>query len=328
MEILGKSAAPSGTLLIHPQLLRGDSISNLSRCMALARRWPYSKQVRFVLCQNAPKLARKRILASGFECQWIEPVGDSRRRIAALNRIVGLIRPAAVVLAGGSLSTTDRTALQRLATDVICLDAPEFACHPKLYIDEFSDLESTKKKVAATARRIAVMAHGNDSKGWITRALKVLESITRPQLSIDIYCESDSPAHQWLDELNSNSRHSIRRHNKRSNLHALLHKFDLGIVNFGPGCLQLACHGIPMLAIAERQNNGSMQASFRSAQAISIVDADVSDQELAQAIRAISRDREQRRQLVKAAQRLVDGAGADRIINSIIETHNDLRKAS
>ena len=106
------------------------------------------------------------------------------------------------------------------------------------------------------------MMHGSDERHDTEKILTALEQVKTPSLSIDICVTPNHGRWTQLRELSSDHRHSVRIHRNISSIEAMIPQTDLGIVNFGTGCFDLAFHGVPMLAI---DSDNAKTAALRQA---------------------------------------------------------------
>lgn len=329
MEIKGKSDQnrASKKLLVLPEFSPATGIVSFGKCMELAKCWPKSGEVAFAAPSVTPPLAKKRIAESGHEYielpkskQWCEPGAE-------LDRLLAQFQPTAVIVDGNSFLPSALAALQMHVQQVVWLCDDEYATRPEYFIGQSSH-QTNQKKILGLARRIAVIVDGPDEDSLTGEILNSLDKITTHTFSVDICISPASPQHQLLLDLASASEHNVRIHRDTSRIESLMPGFDLGIVNFGTGSLQLALHGIPMIGIPAFSDPVTLRETLQNAGAIETVHIAYDSAVLSDSIRSLIRNRDRRRQLSSAAMRCVDGQGASRMVAMLTGEKTTLRKAS
>lgn len=331
MDIMGNSIEvdqPGGRLLIRPDLSPSSGMISLANCRELARRWPGTNQVCFILSAFAPALVEKRIAQADIECFRLAKCGSFEQELSQLNRYVAKWRPVAVILDGDRHAKCNLAALHSLRTQVVCLQDPEIAHRPELYIRRTNNHYVLDKSIASTVRRLAVIIGGRDGDGHATCILNALSRFKADLFSVDLCIDAANLQAEALRELASCHRQNVRIHRHVSRIDALLPKIDLGIVNFGTGCFPLACHGIPMIALSSCSDPPQLRESLINAGAVSVVETGFVETDVYAAIGHLIRHRLHRQQLSQSARSLVDGNGADRIVKLVSQHVSSLRKAS
>ena len=330
MEITGiaiESVPPCGKLLIRPELSPTEGISSLANCLQIARIWPSPDQVHFTLSAHAPSLAEKRIIEAGFNCQRFRAGSTRYDELLQLQQSLAEDAPVAVILDGKRLANSNWASSSLWPHRVVCLQEPAIAQCPKFCIQTPGEKEEKAKKIVANARRIAVVVHGSDKRSLTIDIFKALDRLTTNSFSVDVCIDPDNIHRERLRDLASTNRHSVRLHGRLANLNSMVSRFDLGIVDFGSGCLHLAYHGVPMLAVDSDGSPGPLRQSMLRTDSVEVANSQ-GVAALVPAIQALARDRDRRRQLSSAGSQLVDGRGAERIVDLLNRESSPLRIAS
>ena len=91
---------------------------------------------------------------------------------------------------------------------------------------------------------------------------------------------------------------------------------DVAISAAGGTCWELAFLGVPMILVtASRDQEENVSAISKTGAALSLGwHANLSEDDVLEAIRKVMKDREKRRAMSKSGQALVDGRGAARVV--------------
>ena len=330
MDIPGKTFQHDsfvGSLLIRPDLSSHYAATSLPKCLQLASCWPTRHQVCFVLDENSPALAEKRIRDRQFECCRMPGYHSPEAELAELKILIADRLPAAFVF-DRPIDQEHVQSLQRLSVEIVPLRDEEFAFQPRYFIANRLEPNIETKKIAAVARRIAITTHEHSRESLATEILNSLDQITTHSFSVDFCVPPTFGQGELLRDLASASQHSIRIHRSIGSIESLLPRIDVGIVDFGPNCLHLANHAIPMLATPSFNDPLEIRESLERAGAVKTLSIDGDDFALSSALRSFVRNRDQRQQLSDAAVQLVDGNGARRIISMLTDKRSAIRKAS
>ena len=329
MEIKGKSDQhrAGNKLVILPDFSPAAGIVSFAKCMQLAENWPKSGQVVFAVSGITPPMAQKRIVDAGYECIKLANGKGINDTVSELQSSIARMQPAAVIVDGQSFKPAALATLEMHVGQVLWLCEDEIATRPEYYIGH-SIQQTQSKKIVSVARRIAVIVDGADEDSLTSEILNSLDKITTHSFSVDICISSSNPQHQLLLDLASASEHSVRIHRDASRIESLMPRFDLGIVNFKSGSLQLAQHGVPMIGISAFSDPVSLRETLQNNGAIETVHIACDEEILSDSIRSMVRNRDRRQQLSNAAMRCVDGKGASRLIAMLTGEKTTLRKAS
>ena len=329
MEFPGKNFRTSKSaprLLIRPDLASIRCRESLTVCLRLAECW-LTTDVLFLTTDNAPRLARKRIVERGFQIETYQKELSAEQEFLQLKNSIDRQPQAAVVLDGSDLKPAQVKLLQISNRQVVWLNDSEYALRPEFYIG-VPERSPESKKIVTHARRLAVLIHESSSNSLPIQILESLDQIHSQNFSIELCVESKEVPHELLRDQASASRHSIRIHRHRSNLDSLLARIDLAIIHFGSGYWQFAYHGIPTIAVGSSKEACDIRYRLEKSGAIETVEMNEDQSVLQSAIRRMLRNRERRKQLSDAAKKLVDGQGAARIVDQLAPLTTNLKRAS
>lgn len=185
---------------------------------------------------------------------------------------------------------------------------------------EFASAARTVPDLAAVAHRILVTVGGADPANvtlTIVGALDQLAAGRDRAFEAVIVCGAVNPHTDAIASAAAGAGLPIRvvRDAGAAEMAALMAWADMAIAGGGTTCWELACMGVPALAITlagnQRENVERLAAAGA---ALDVGRADhVSASGVAAALAALSADRPRRAQMRAAGQGIVDGRGADRV---------------
>lgn len=199
------------------------------------------------------------------------------------------------------LRRSERTKLL-LGTDYALL-RPEF-----LGIDRFHE------PVAATNRLLVCMG-GSDAENVTGKAMQAVAQIGG-KFQTTVVVGSGNPHQEQLRAIAAKLP-GVRLQHNPANMAELMREADLAVSAAGSTCWELAYVGVPMIvtAISKNQQKNAQALAGRGA-AISLGwHENASLTEISKSIEQLARDAARRRAMSQAARNLVDGLGAERVIN-------------
>lgn len=179
--------------------------------------------------------------------------------------------------------------------------------------------ENLKERVVSKeVHSILVTLGGSDTYGFTPKVVRALSGLPK-EISIIIIA---GPSFQHNRELDLAIRDSPRKFNVIHNVKdmiPLMCSADLAICSAGLTLFELACLGIPVVVIcAERFEEETAQYMEKNGFGINLGFGErVSEHAISQAVISLISDYERRKSMSMNGKKLIDGAGADRIIEII-----------
>jgi UDP-2,4-diacetamido-2,4,6-trideoxy-beta-L-altropyranose hydrolase len=185
------------------------------------------------------------------------------------------------------------------------------------------------RPVPSEARRILVTLGGSDPDNATERVLAALEPVQGP-LDVDVVVGPANAHAERLRAAAARSPHTTRVHERPAHLPQLMAEADLALAAGGGTAWELAALGVPTLLLVLADNQRGVAAAL--ARAGAAVDlgwhADASPDRLAQAVQDLIPDAARRAQMSAAGRALVDGDGAQRVVDALRRASVRLRPAT
>ncbi len=192
---------------------------------------------------------------------------------------------------------------------------PEYA----LLRREFLQVRVDRVEIAAKAKRVLVTLGGGDAQNVTLAVVQALDELNDLELELTVVTGASYRYRSSLEESVTVSAHATTLLSNIEDMPALMAGADLAITAGCGTCYELAFMKVPMFVITTAKNQEPMVAALSSAGAA--VDGgwcvSLERSALAASLRRVICDRELRRNLVDNAGRLVDGRGAERVIQTM-----------
>jgi UDP-2,4-diacetamido-2,4,6-trideoxy-beta-L-altropyranose hydrolase len=325
---------------------------HLMRCLALAQGWrDQSRPAMFVTACPSDGL-RRRLVDEGFEVAFLERAHPDHDDWKMTCRVLEAHPDAWVVLdgyhfdaeyqrwikkSGHSLLVIDDMAhLDRYYADILLnqnVGAEQlfYSCEPctrfllgtryALLRRDFLSWRGWKREPAAAARRILVTLGGSDPQNQTLKAVKALHRLEIDGLEAVVVVGASNPHYDELRAAVKNGRCAIRLVQDVHHMAELMAWADLAISAGGSTCLETTFMGLPTLILVLAENQQ------RTAQGLDELGValnlgrynEVSEIDLAEALRALISNPARCRAISAAGQALVDGRGLDRVLSNLVE---------
>lgn len=192
----------------------------------------------------------------------------------------------------------------------VLLTGPRFA----LLRPEFR-AQSGPRPVPARAGNILLTFGGSDPAGAAPFALEALLGPGGPeQCAITVLAGPANPSMEAIRRAAGMSAR-VRIIESTADMPGLMARSDLAVTACGGTCWEMACMGVPMVAVTTADNQqGIGTALKRAGAAVHLgLHPGVEGPKLAAAVRTLAADPLRRRRMAEAGRALVDGAGAERV---------------
>ena len=341
-----------GTLVIRADATVAMGSGHIMRCLALAQVWKDSGgQVVFASSELPPAIVR-RVRDEGMEIENFGPTSlqEDAMALAALARQK---RASTVIVDGYQFDSAYQKSLKASGLQVVWVDdtgrcGPYCAdvvlnqnayAHEGMYIDlepgtklllgpryvwlrkEFVPWQNWSREIAVVPRRLLVLMGGSDSDNFSSQVIRATQSADLGALEITVVIGGSNPHRGSLGALQSRSSGNIQLLVDVNDIAELMAEADLAISAAGHTCYELAFLQVPMILISLAENQVPAAAAMASAHAA--IDAGwfayFNREDFAPLIRGVVENHELRCSLASNAGRLVDGGGAHRTLQFLID---------
>jgi len=342
---------PIETLLIRADANAEIGIGHVMRCVALAQAWrDAGGRVAFALAAGAKELG-PRLRAEGADVLQVSTEPGTAEDAAQTVELCRRYKAQWLVLDGYHFSQEYRESVNpgticflwvddhgecspykcdiALNTNPYASDSmyPQrakrtcFLLGPKyaLLRREFLDFPRGSPKVATTATRILITFGGSDSDNVTLRVLQALQDVSDVRLDITVVAGASNPHRESLREAVAKSSHAARLLSDVDNMPEIISHADLAISAGGGTCNELAFMRVPMFLITIAGNHERTVEAWgeaRAAVAAGWFDA-FGGRSMSFELRGLIGDWKLRRELVENASRMVDGRGAQRVVETM-----------
>lgn len=332
-------------------LVRADASAQIGaghvmRCLALSKAWQKTgRSAMFASAEMLPAL-RDRLQEEGIEVAAIEAQPGDEEDVQHTRDLANRLGVSWIVVDGyrfhppyyqelrrsglRSLAIDDDGRFEEYSADVV-LNQNASACeamyvcrasHTRLLLGsrfvllrpEFTQLKRAPK-VPAAARRLLVTMGGSDPENVTLKVVQAMDAIA-DGVEVRVVLGSGYSQRAELGAVVANMKTDVSVEANVSDMAPLMRWADLAVSAAGGTCWELAYMGIPAVVVAiSRDQVGIAQAAAERQVARNLGwHADVSPVQIADAVRALMTDSEGRRAMSRAGQELVDGQGADRVV--------------
>lgn len=211
-------------------------------------------------------------------------------------------------------SKTDTRYTGRLEPETRALLGPDYALlHPAFAACRFSPTDRHKD-----VARVLVYFGGSDLQGLTSLALTTLSRPEFAHLEVDIVIGATNLNDSLIERQPvDNSR--VRIHHQQDSLAPLLVHADLAIGAVGGTTWERMCLGVPSLAVIVADNQAETAHELASAGLIDLLgwSTEVTEHMFASHLRTLLADADRRQRMADAGQTLVDGRGAERVVDAL-----------
>jgi UDP-2,4-diacetamido-2,4,6-trideoxy-beta-L-altropyranose hydrolase len=339
------------TLLIRADAGEEIGIGHVMRCVALAQAWrDAGGRVAFALAAGAKELG-PRLRAEGADVLQVSAEPGTVEDAAQTVELCRRYKAQWLVLDGYHFSQEYRESVKVGTTRLLLVDdhgkSAPYQCdvvlnpnpyasdafyasrsdqtcflvgrHYALLRREFLDFPRQGPSTPTTARRILLTFGGSDQDNVTLCVLQALEEISDPCLEITVVIGASNPHMESLTKATAKSSHAARLLANVDNMPEIISHADLAISAGGVTCCELAFMGVPMFLITlARNHEESVEAWGRAKAAWAGGWFDVLERKsLAESLRRLIGDSELRREFVENAARVIDGKGAQRVVEAM-----------
>lgn len=170
--------------------------------------------------------------------------------------------------------------------------------------------------IPPAATRVLAMFGGSDPAGVSAMVLRAFDQLADAGLRLDLVVGPGNLRSDELERLASELGERVRLHCHPQSIAALMRQADLAVAAAGSTVWELAALGVPMLLTATAPNQMPISRELeRRGAAVNLGPVqELMTTALAERIREIAANEDQRALLASRARRLVDGCGAERVV--------------
>jgi len=343
-----------GSLLVRVEADAQGGTGHAMRCLALAQAWQDAAggPVRFLMTRCgeglAARLRREGILletlgaAPGSEADAAQTLTAARSALASWIVVDGYWAGAAYARSlrgesgrGPAILFVDDLGEAAPYTADLVLNQNLYA-EPKMYADraphtglllgadfallrrEFAAYRGLPRTIPGEARHVLVTLGGSDPADLTRLAVRALAGLAG-SAEIRVLVGPENPRGDALRAEAAKAGLAQGLLSGVEDVAGLLAWSDLAVTAAGSTCWELAFLGVPALTIAVAPNQRPIAESLSRAGVARDLGwhADVNEETLARAVGELARDRAARTRLSEAGRRLIDGAGAERVVRRL-----------
>jgi UDP-2,4-diacetamido-2,4,6-trideoxy-beta-L-altropyranose hydrolase len=344
---------PENTLLIRADAGAEIGVGHVMRCLALAQSWQMTGgSTVFAIADGAPEL-EQRLLSENFAVVRINSQPGSPEDATETMQLHKRVEAQWLILDGFHFSQEYCCMARNGARFLLLIDddgmRSSYRCDIVLNTNpqasdsmypvrkqqtrfllglkyallrrEFLERQGCCREVSATARRILITFGGADPNNVTLSVLEALQRVDDLPLEITVLVGASNPRRRMLKAAVEKSVHPARFVWNSENMPDLMSHCDLAITAGGATCYELAFMKTPMFLITMAANHertveayGRLEAAIAAGWFHS-----VAIEPLAASLREVIVEARLRESLRQNASRLVDGLGARRVVDSMLE---------
>ncbi len=175
--------------------------------------------------------------------------------------------------------------------------------------------EQPRGEIARVARRLLVTMGGSDPENVASTVMRALARL-EADFEVTVVAGGGNPHYESLQELVKRLPGKVQLERSSVNMAAIMRWADVAISAAGGTCWELAYLGVPMILItASRDQEENASAISKTGAALSLGwHANLSEDDILEAIKKVMNDPEGRGAMSKSGRALVDGKGAARVV--------------
>lgn len=258
-----------------------------------------------------------------WECQMRSVI----KRILVIDDLVNREHDCDVLLDQNFSRQPDQRYAKLLPKHAQALLGPDFALlHPQ-YAMTRQTLErcTAYLGVVNPLRRVLVFFGGTDPENLTGRCLEALSDPALSEIVVDIVVGANNPHKEALG-WQAAARGATHLHEPRPHLADLMAVADLAIGAGGTTTWERCCLGLPSLVISIAENQRPACNALAAANIIEYLGhyKDVVTEDITRAIKQLVNDSARCQRLAKKSSALVDGLGAQRVVDAMLQEHREL----
>lgn len=340
---------PAKSLLVRADASAEIGVGHVMRCVALGEAWQKTGgRAIFALAAGADEL-EGRIRSHGWEVARIEANPGSREDAILTSEVANSLGTEWLILDGYHFSSdymeslvervpsrfllmADGEEVSECECDIVVNPEPEaaevawpgssrkteFLLGPRYAIlrREFLDFNTQPRITPGKAQCILVTFGGGDSHNVTLKVVQALQSVTDLKLDLTVVLGPSNPHRGSLQKAVEKSRHAVRLLSNVGNMPELMSRADLAITAGGGTCYELAFMRVPMFLITIAKSQERPAKAYSSSNAAFVAGSfdSLDGLALSRLLEGFIGNRSLRGEFAENARRLIDGKGAQRIV--------------
>lgn len=204
---------------------------------------------------------------------------------------------------------------------------PDFALlHPQYSMTRQTlDRCTANMAVVNPVRRVLVFFGGTDPENLTGRCLEALSDPALSETEVHIVVGANNP-HKEALRRQAAARGATHLHEPRPHLADLMAEADLAIGASGTTTWERCCLGLPSLVISIAENQQPACSALTTANIIDYLGhyEDVRAADITRGISRLVNDPVRRQKLTESSSTLVDGLGAQRVVDAMLQEHREV----
>ncbi len=342
----------SKTILFRVDADSEIGAGHLMRCLALAQAWKSrGASVVFAMARSAP-LLKNRLVENGIEVVplSVEPgtTGDAEKTVLSARNINAVW----IVVDGYVFDAAFQRILKENNQRVLFIDDYGHAAHysadiilnqnltadEKLYKNreaftrlllgaryallrsEFNSYRGWKRRIETDVKKILVTIGDGDKPNATLSVIRAVQSLSDNGIELTVVAGGSNPHFDELKNVCGHSPLSIRLERNVPNMPSLMAWADMAVCGAGSTSWETAFMGLPNLVLVMADNQAPLSHVLEEKQiAVNLGWFHrLTPQGIATSLRSLMKDKERRVKMSEAGPALVDGKGAERIIDEQI----------
>ncbi len=341
-----------GWLWIRVDADREIGIGHVMRCLALAQVWRDAGGKVEFFCRDMLPMIREWLLEEGCHLTIFKQTGAIAEISELTERYCAIPhteRPAWIVLDGYKFDTEYQSNLRNIGLLTCVIDdyahLPEYQADLLVNQNPASDrlnypINTDCKVLSGTHyamlrreyrikteflsdgdKQILVLMGGSDRNNYTTLVLKALSHVNDPDLLIKVVLGPGFQYHDLVETFVKTAHHRVEILSGIRNLKPYFAQSELAIVAAGSVCWELASLARPMIVMTTAENQNIVAAGLiENDAAINLGEARLmTEKMLAGVIQHAIRDNPLREKLGENARKMIDGKGAERVVQTMLE---------
>lgn len=189
---------------------------------------------------------------------------------------------------------------------------------------EFREWSRSDRQIVPRARNLLITFGGSDAENATGETLQALAMLPASPMNVRVLVGASSPHHPELERLAAKLPHSVEFETDTLRIAQEMAWADVAISAAGTTSWELAFMGLPSLLVTLAENQQGC-AEYLDSHGIAVNLGwrhKVQPAKTAAALNALAADAEKRREMSSRGQALIDGLGADRVVDAMLGIAN------
>lgn len=339
-------------------LIRADAnpemgTGHVMRCLALAQAWQDTGgEASFVVAYEMPKI-EPRLIAEGFSVHHISAAPGSEEDAVQTDALAVSMKACFVVVDGYHFGSQYQRLIKGSGNRLLFIDdyghagsyCSDLVLNQNLYATEdlykkrepftqlllgpsfvllrreFNSWHGLSKKTPHAASKVLVTLGGSDPDNVTLKVIESLQSLAIGGIEVTAVVGGSNAHANRLEAAAKDSRIPLRLVRSATNMQELMAWADMAISSGGTTSWEMAFMGLPALIVVLAENQAAVAEKLEHAGAALNLGwhDELTCQKIRSAVENLMIDSEKRESISRRGQQLVDGFGANRVVDAIWE---------